>query len=58
MLVEQIGGALMCAHAAGITHRDVKASNVLLDADGAAYLTDFGVAVAGEDARGTRGGRG
>ena len=41
----------MAAHAAGVAHNDVKAANVLLDDDGAAYLTDFGIAVAGDDAR-------
>ena len=45
-LVEEIGGALIAAHAAGVVHHDVKASNVLLDDDGAAYLGDFGIAVA------------
>ena len=34
----------MSAHGAGVAHNDVKASNVLLDDDGAAYLTDFGIA--------------
>jgi DNA-binding SARP family transcriptional activator/WD40 repeat protein/tRNA A-37 threonylcarbamoyl transferase component Bud32 len=48
-LVEEIGGALISAHAAGVVHNDVKSSNVLLDDDGAAYLTDFGIAVAGDD---------
>ena len=43
-LVDEVGGALMVAHAAGVVHRDVKAVNVLLDADGAAYLSDFGIA--------------
>jgi serine/threonine protein kinase len=36
--------ALEHIHAAGITHRDVKPGNVLLDRDGRAALTDFGVA--------------
>lgn len=36
--------ALRYAHAKGYVHRDIKASNVLVDARGAPYLIDFGIA--------------
>ena len=43
-VVSQIVAALECAHAAGIVHRDLKPDNIILDDDGNAYLTDFGIA--------------
>ena len=40
----QILSGLGAAHAQGVVHRDVKPENILLDDNGVAKLTDFGIA--------------
>nr|WP_062990412.1 serine/threonine-protein kinase PknD [Nocardia anaemiae] len=48
-IIAQVAGALQAAHDAGLVHRDVKPTNILLGADEFAYLIDFGIAHAADD---------
>jgi len=44
-IIRQIAAGLETAHASGVIHRDMKPENVLLDSDGTARVSDFGLAL-------------
>jgi serine/threonine protein kinase len=49
-ICHDVAAGLEALWAAGMVHRDVKPANILLDREGKAYITDFGLA---KDTRGT-----
>ena len=48
-LMKAICAAVDAAHAAGVTHRDLKPGNVAVDKDDTPYVLDFGVASLDDD---------
>ena len=48
-MVDQLGNALQTAHRSGVVHGDINPDNVLIDDEGNAYLSDFGIAVGDVD---------
>ncbi|MFE9750432.1 serine/threonine-protein kinase [Saccharothrix saharensis] len=50
----RLADALTYVHEQGVVHRDVKPSNILLDADGTPHLADFGLAHLADTTRFTR----
>jgi eukaryotic-like serine/threonine-protein kinase len=53
----EVARALAAVHERGVVHRDVKSQNILLDPDGGAKLTDFGIARTRADVGLTQDGR-
>ena len=47
-ILHQVGSALTYAHRSRVIHRDIKPGNILIDEDGNAVVTDFGIAKAAE----------
>lgn len=47
-ILHQVGSALTYAHRSRVIHRDIKPANILIDGDGNAVVTDFGIAKAAE----------
>ncbi|MBY7143682.1 Stk1 family PASTA domain-containing Ser/Thr kinase [Virgibacillus sp. NKC19-3] len=45
-IMKQLTSAIAHAHANDIVHRDIKPQNILIDANGQAKVTDFGIAIA------------
>jgi serine/threonine protein kinase/formylglycine-generating enzyme required for sulfatase activity len=48
-IIARVAEVLDYAHGQNLFHRDIKPGNILLDRDGNAHLTDFGLAVREED---------
>jgi serine/threonine protein kinase len=55
-ILADVGSALDYAHRQGVVHRDVKPGNIMIDEEGFAVITDFGIARAAQGEALTRSG--
>ena len=44
LLVRRLAEGVQAIHNAGVAHRDIKPNNIIIDRQGAAFITDFGLA--------------
>jgi serine/threonine protein kinase len=51
VILSQVAGALEYAHKKNVIHRDIKPANIMIDEDGWAIVTDFGIAKVTADAQ-------
>jgi serine/threonine-protein kinase len=58
LIARQVCAGLAAAHAEGILHRDLKPGNIMINAEGRAKITDFGLAGFIHELRSDRGGAG
>ena len=49
----RICAGLAAAHDKGVLHRDLKPSNIMIDGEGRVFITDFGLAAAARELRGS-----